>query len=312
MVTLKDIAKAAGVAVSTVSYSLNNDIRIPDETRRKVISIAEQMGYTGKSGRRKESGYFRQIVLCLNSIGGEIYPQIVSALKKVLNFGNCELLIYIGKDVSRLKWVDGLIILNSEVEDKEVERVAQRRIPIVFMDRDVEISDTASITLDNYKGLYKITEMLLDKGAKNFAFVNGPQGSYESQDRFSGFSDVLTDRHIAKKNIISLQSDFTYDGGVNASRYLLGLTSLPDAIVCANDEMAWGVIDGLHIGTETAHSVTVTGFDGIMTSGKKYITASADRTHWGSIVGYTMLQWLERIPPEQKHIKVPVEVVVRY
>ncbi|MEG2158725.1 MAG: LacI family DNA-binding transcriptional regulator, partial [Clostridia bacterium] len=70
MITIKDIATAANVATSTVSYALNNDPRIPEETKHKIMKIAKDLGYQGKSGKKIGQGYSRQVVLCLNSING--------------------------------------------------------------------------------------------------------------------------------------------------------------------------------------------------------------------------------------------------
>ena len=120
MITLKDVAQKAGVAVSTVSYALNNDPRIPEDTKQRIMSIAQEIGYTGKSGKKPQQGYLRQVVLCLNTISGKIYTEIANALKSVLNVSNCELMIYVGANISKIKWMDGLFVLNSKVETSDI------------------------------------------------------------------------------------------------------------------------------------------------------------------------------------------------
>lgn len=311
MITLKDIAEKANVAVSTVSYALNNDPRIPDDTKRRVIEVAQSLGYTGKSGRKRNQGYLRQAVLCLNSMNGDIYTEIVYALKSVLNVSNCELMIYIGANISKIKWMDGLFVLNSSVDTSEIEEVTRRRIPVVVMDRDIAIDGATNVTLDNFHGCYNVTKTLIDRGAKTFAFIGGHNRSYESTSRYEGFCQALNDSMLQSKSTIVLQSDFTYDGGINVSHYLLELARLPDAIVCANDETAMGVYDGLKSkGLE--NKVMLAGFDG--TAPKfpfHYVTAKAEHKHWGAIAAYAMLQMFDHAKAEQK-IKVPVEVVEYY
>ena len=184
MVTLKDIAQKAQVAVSTVSYVLNNDPRIPDETKQRVIEAAQELGYTGKSGRKRNHGYQRQMMLCLHSISGIIYPEIVSTLKSVLNVSNCELVIYVGENITNLKWMDGLFVLNSSVSTEDIREVISRRIPVVMMDRDDLIDGAVNVTLDNYKGGYDVTTSLINRGARSFAFVGGPNTSVESKNRW--------------------------------------------------------------------------------------------------------------------------------
>ena len=311
MITLKDIAAKAEVAVSTVSYALNNDSRIPEETKHRVMQAAQELGYTGKSGRKRNQGYLRQAVLCLNSMNGEIFTEIVNSIKSVLNVSNCELMVYVGANIPRIKWMDGLFVLNSNVETADIEEITRRRIPVVMMDRDVTMDGATNVTLDNFNGCYNVTMELIKRGAKNFAFVGGPNRSFESKSRYDGFCQALTDSLLHRRSSIVLQSDFTYEGGVNVSHYLLELPHLPDAIVCANDETAMGIYDGLK-SKGLQDKVMLAGFDGIAPKTPfHYVTAKAERKHWGAIAAYSMLQMYDHVKTEQK-IKIPVEVVEFY
>lgn len=312
MITLKDVAQKAGVAVSTVSYALNNDPRIPEETKNRVMETAKELGYIGKSGRKHSQGYLRQAVLCLNSMRGDIFTEIVKSLKSVLNVSNCELLIYVGTNISNIKWMDGLFVLNSKVETSDIEEVTRRRIPVVMMDRDVTLYGATNVTLDNFDGCYHVTKKLLDRGAKSFAFIGGSNRSFESKDRYEGFCKALDDAKLQRNNAITLQSDFTYDGGVNVSRYLLEMPTLPDAIVCANDETAMGVYDELKSkGLE--NKVMLAGFDGAAPKSPfRYVTAKAEHKHWGAIAAYSMLQMFDRVKTTEQKIKIPVEVMEYY
>lgn len=311
MITLKDIAQRANVAVSTVSYVLNNDPRIPEETKQRVIAAAQELGYAGKSGRRHQHGYQRQLMLCLHSISGIIYPEIVSTLKSVLNVSNCELVIYVGENITRLKWMDGLFVLNSSVSTADIEEITRRRIPVVLMDRDDTVDGAVNVTLDNFKGGYDVTMSMINHGAKSFAFVGGPNTSVESKERYNGFSRALTDNRLQSKNTTVLQSDFTFEGGVSVSRFLLEKSSLPDAIVCANDETAMGIHSELkRKGLDG--KVMLAGFDGLKPpTDFPYVTAKAERKHWGAIAAYSMLQMYDHVMTEQK-IKIPVEIVEYY
>ncbi len=311
MITLKDIAQRANVAVSTVSYALNNDPRIPEETKNRVMQAAKELDYTGKSGRRRSHGYQRQLVLCLHTISGIIFPEIISTLKSVLNVSNCELVIYVGENITNLKWMDGLFVLNSGVTTAAIKEVIQRRIPVVMMDRNETIDGAVSVTLDNFKGGYDVTMAVIESGARSFTFVGGPNTSVESKDRYEGFCQALADSHLQSKNTVVLQSDFTYEGGVSVCHFLLEKATLPDAIICANDETAMGIHD------EFARKgldgkVLLAGFDGLKPpSNFRYITAKAERKHWGAIAAYSMLQMYDHVATEQK-IKIPVEIVQYY
>lgn len=311
MVTLKDVAEKAEVAISTVSYALNNDPRIPEETKHRVLQVAKDLGYSGKSGRKRSQSYLRQVVLCIASLTGGVYTKIANAIKSVLNVSNVELLVYVGSNIPRIKWLDGLFVLNSNVETSDVEEIARRRIPVVMMDREVTVDGCVNVTTDGFNGCYNVTKELILRGAKTFAFVGGPKRSFESRVRYDGFCKALADFQLQSKDTALLQSDFTYEGGINVSHYLLEMPSLPDAIVCANDETAMGIYDGLK-SKDMQNKVMLAGFDGFAPKTPfNYVTAKVEHQHWGAIAAYSMLQMFDHVKTEQK-IKIPVEIVEYY
>lgn len=309
MIKLIDIAKHLGLSVTTVSYSLNNDPRIPAQTKQRVIDAAKELGYTGKSGGKAGKDYFKQVVFCVNSLTGGIYNEIATAMKYTLKINNCGLMIYLGSDITQIKWMDGLVILNSKVSNEDIFKITSRRIPVILMDRETEIYGAVNITLDNFNGCRAATQCAIDAGARNFAFIGGPKESYESQYRYNGFCNALESNGISTSNTIVLQTDFTYEGGLNACRFVLEHNSELDAIVCANDETAMGIIAGLK--TDNIHKdIIVTGFDGIKpyTSPNKFITAKADHKHWATTSSYSILQMFKN-SSGQIFKKIPVDIV---
>ncbi len=309
MVKLVDIAEHLGLSVTTVSYSLNNDPRIPAATKRRVLEAAEKLGYHGKSGRARGGDYLKQVVLCLNSLRGGIYTEIIEAMKDALTLNNCDLMVYVGCDVSRIKWLDGLFVLNSKVDSEDIAKITARGIPVILMDRETEIGGAVNVTLDNFNGCKTVTQCAIDAGAKTFAFIGGPKESFESGYRFNGFKSALAENGLTDKNTLVLQTDFTYDGGLNACRFVLENTSLPDAVVCANDETAMGIIAGFKAGN-VKKDIIVTGFDGVKkyNAPNRFITAKADHTHWAASSSYSMLQNFEHISNTAIK-KIPVKIM---
>lgn len=309
MVKLIDIAKFLGLSVTTVSYSLNDDPRIPAATKQRVIEAARKLGYAGKSGRFADKDYLRQVVLCINSLGGEIYSDIVYTMEKSLALNNCELMIYLGTEITKLKWLDGLFVLNPKISGDDIAKIAARRIPVVLMDRDEHPDNVNVVTLDNFNGCYNTTSAAVNAGARTFAFIGGPKESFESRYRYEGFSKALADNGLQHRGILVLQTDFTYEGGITACRFLLENGNLPDAIVCANDETALGIIAGLKAGGVTKN-IIVTGFDGVKpaeTFPVRYITARVDHKHWATTSVYSLIHTIEH--EEHQNIKIPVQTV---
>lgn len=292
MITIKDIAKASGVAPSTVSYALNNDSRIPDETKNKVLAAAQQLGYKGRSGKKPVATEKKQIVLCINSFSGTIYEELTQAIREVLKSSGCEFLLYLDKNVTDLKSVDGILMLNSRISNDSIKELVRRKIPVVVMDRNENIDGTVSVTLDNRSGCYAVTKRAIALGAKTFCFVSGPNASYESKDRFAGFKAALEEAGI--DNFIQLPGDFTIESGKRAATFMLS-SRLPDAIVCANDEMAEGVYSVISASDQPVPLLC--GFDGTYKElDHNFITAKASRSDWGHNAAYVLLNLLSGAP----------------
>lgn len=308
MVTLKDIAKKTGFSVSTVCYSLNNDHRIPEETRHIVQEAASALGYSKKPQAKKLAVYKKFVVFCLNSMNGIIYTELFNTIHRVLHLSNCKVLIYLGSDITSLKWMDGLIVLNPNVKDSDIREVANRKIPVVVMDRVSPINGVSSVYIDNYGGMHALTDYIINKkGAKTFAFVSGPQNSTESSRRFDGFIDCLKENGIEFNETLHYHGDFTTDSGYIIAESSLFHNPLPDAIVCANDEMALGILAaykdyGLSIG-----KTLISGFDGSSTRKHAgFITCKCNREHWGSVAAYVLAQMFAKVKSEKT--KIPVEL----
>lgn len=308
MVKLKDIAKHLGLSVSTVSYSMNNDPRIPAATKQRVLDAAEELGYIGRSGKGTGTDYKKQVVLCVNSLSGSIYSNIIDSLNTSLSLNGCELVIYLGTEISRLKWFDGLFVLNPKISDEEIRRVVARKIPVVVMDRETDDADVSCVTVDNFNGCNAVTKAAIDAGARSFMFVGGPTESYESRYRYEGFLKALSDSLLSGGNRGVLQTDFTYEGGLNACRYVLSGDKCPDAIVCANDETAMGIIDGLKANPDVLGKIIVTGFDGSAPAQPvKFLTARADHKYWATTAVYTLMPMFTRFG--KTNVKIPVSII---
>ena len=309
MVKLQDIANLTGLSIATVSYSLNNDPRIPDDTKHIVLEAAQKLGYKGKAGKRITEHQTKQIVLCLNTVSGEVFTTIIDAMRNTLNLNQCELLVYLGSDISNIKGVDGLIILNSKVSNDDIDKIASRHIPMVLMDREHSFRHSVCVTADNFQGGYEVTRYALSSGAQSFVFVGGPQESFESKLRYDGFISALSSANLVN-NTFTIQTDFTYDGGFTASRFILENNKNVDAIVCANDEIALGILAGLKK-RGLDKKIIVTGFDGTtsaLSPSPKFATAKIDHKYWATTSAYVMIQMLSNI--NQKSIKIPAELII--
>lgn len=310
MVKLIDIAKELNFSVSTVSYALNNDHRIPLETRELIQNKGKEMGYVGRAGQtHNRNSEMKQIVVCFYSINGDLYTEVFNAIHHILHISNCKTLIYCGNKVDNIDWIDGLICLNAKIDKKQIETLTYRKVPVILLDREDKIPYVSNVVIDNYNGSYALVKRFIEKGCKKFIYVSGPLNNTDALLRQKGFIDCLKDNNLYSSDIITYRGDFTKQSGINIANNILSLNLKSDAIICANDEMAEGVMDVLiERGLKIGKDIYVGGFDGI--ANKKYlgfITCSYNISNRGSLAAYTLLRLFEN--NNDTTIKIPVEII---
>jgi Transcriptional regulators len=282
MITIKDVAKEAGVSIATVSHVLNNTGRANEDTWKRVRQAAEDLGYIPNSLAQsllskktniigiiisdisnlynasfikylniyaKESGYF----LLIGSTEGHLEEE-----KEIVDS-------FIGKNVEALIIAPHNYCEESFYEEI-LEKVRKRRIPLLFANMNFPTIKTSFVVPDLEEGEYLVTKYLLDSGLKDLIFIGGDMSHYYTGIKYKGFTRALEEYKINynMKNYIECGQNYNFNDGRTAVKKYLGANGLPEAFVVANDVMAYGVIKGLkEIGLKVPEDVSVVGFDDI-------------------------------------------------
>lgn len=276
MVTIKDVAKEAGVAISTVSNVLNQVDKVSEEKKNKVLAAVEKLKYVpNMNARFLKTNKKNTIGLFLPSIQGDFYRMLTQAIHMQCRLKGYLLNIYIsnentGEEIYSMitsSGVEGAIVLNECLDEEYTERVALTRLPIVFIDRAVTGNRISSVVLDNTEGATMAMEYLIKQGHRRIGYIHGIMNS-DDEARFRAFRKVMNKYSLPVDERIILRGYFEEAVAYSEMRVLLLKgTPMPDAFFCANDEMAWGCIKAL---TETGHNVpedvSVVGFDDITLS----------------------------------------------
>lgn len=282
--TLKEIASMAGVSVATVSYVLNNTAQVSDETRKKVEKIIKETGYRSnilaKSLRRNESflvgviveditvWHTAYIIDGINEIAeARGYNTILSNLR-LLNkiesqfehISNYQKDIDKALDVMIGMQVDGIIYVG--MHDRKISHILQNiKKPVVYCYCYTE-GEGSSVRYSNEKTIYQMTQMLIEKGHKEFGVINGLKESEPASLRFDGFKKALKEAGILLKPENITCGNWKYREGREAAKKLLEKSDRPTAIVAMNDDMAVGVCDAAkELGFKIPDDISVTGFD---------------------------------------------------
>ncbi len=276
MVTIKDVAKEAGVAISTVSNVLNGVDIVSEEKKLKVFAAVEKLKYVpNMNAKFLKSNKKNTIGLFLTSIQGDYYRMLLQAVHLQCKIRGYLLNIFVSNENTSdeiysmiiSSGVEGAIVLNERLQDEYIDRIAQTKLPIVFIDREYCDMGMSSVTIDNTEGVTLAIEYLIKQGHRRIGYIHGIY-NFDDEARYAAYVNVLKKYNLPLDESIILRAYFEEAVAYSEMRVLLlkGI-EIPDAFFCANDEMAIGCIRAI---TDNGHNVpedvSIIGFDNIMLS----------------------------------------------
>lgn len=274
-VTIKDVAKAAGVSISTVSNAINNvDVLHPD-TKQHILEVAESLDYIPNlTGRNLKAQATNVIGLFINSMKGPYYSMLTDSIYWACKKYGYELNIFISDKAENMmanilgKRVDGAVILNEYIEDRQVKMLSDNEIPTVFIDREKKGKYISSVVFDSYHEGELAARYLLELGHKTFIYMKGVEHNYDNIERQRGFQTILKQAGIPLPEECMLEGLFEREAAYNSMRDFLETgKELPDAIFAANDVSAIGTIEALlEEGVRVPEQVSVMGCDDVETA----------------------------------------------
>lgn len=253
-VTIKDIAKALGVSIATVSRAMSNSPEIKSETRERVLEMARELRY-------KPNIWARNLQQRQNNLIGVVvpefitffFPEIIMGIQEIVNplgfqvliCQSCESSEMERKNVEMLErnMVDGLIVsVTKESKNHDLfERLIAENMPIVFVNRVFEDLRASRIVIDDHKWAYKAVEHLIKAGYRKIAHLAGNEHLSVTKGRIQGYIDALSDHGIPYDPRLLMHVGVQQQVAKVGLRYLLSLKDKPDAIFAVNDPVAIGV-----------------------------------------------------------------------
>lgn len=266
MVGIKDIAKAAGVSISTVSNVLNGKKNVGEDTRECILQLCKEMSYyPNAAGKTLKSGPSDTILFNFSDFDRSFYLRIIKGISDYVNDNDFDLIICTEKSSEkymRSNLTSGAIILDAKMKDNVLNTIASDHYPMITLDRVIENPYIKSIVVNNYNPMYEMVEKLVDMGYRRFGFIGGPEHTADNQERYKAFSDVLEKNNIIflRKNYFS--GDYREKSGYSAAKIFMLGEELPEVFVCANDHMAIGAMKAFREnGLRIPEDIGVTGFD---------------------------------------------------
>jgi DNA-binding LacI/PurR family transcriptional regulator len=267
----EDVAARAGVSRSTVSRVFTPGARVAEETRRRVLRAAREVGYRADAPVPERAA--RQTVgLVMGALDNPFYNTVMTAFLSRLQRRDVQTLCYVAEDLETAEdcvsalldnRVDAIIAAALGARSSAIAACADAGVPLILFNRAVEADGVSSVQTDNVAGGRTVADFLFRAGHRKFSFINGLDGSSTNRDRLRGFTEHLA--ACGATAPMQEYGEYTYEGGREAAKRLMCAAEPPDAIFCANDIMAFGVLDCLRgdLGLRTPQDVSVIGFDDV-------------------------------------------------
>jgi len=253
-VSIKDIARAAGVSHSTVSRALRNSALIRPATRERIQGIAREMGYSPDTiARSLVTGRTRTVGIVVTTITDPFVAELVHGIENhALPSGYSTILASSGGEperevaaveMLRAKRVEAVIVTSSRVGALYLERLEAQEVPVVLINDHTSQAapTTCSVTVDNRGGGRLATEHLVGLGHRRIAYVAAAPGHYDGVERQTGYRQALDAASIPQDPGLVLAGDGRADGGERAFAALQTLAEPATAVFCYNDMTAIGL-----------------------------------------------------------------------
>jgi len=284
MLSSKEIARRAGLSQPTVSRILNGFPGVKEETRKRVLQIVQESGYTPNAlARGLATRRTRSLGLVVSNITNPFYPEFVDAVEQACSARGYQMLLWTthrNKDVDQpfidsilQRRVEGCIFASVLNTSPALEGLIQRGFPVVLANRYLLNTRSDTVISDNELGGRVLTDHFLGLGHRRIGFVQGHPETTTSQDRESGYRQALAAAGLSVDASCIYQGDFTRETAYQTGRLIAALPDRPTALIAADDLTAIGLMDGLWDGgLLVPKDVALAGFDDIALSSSRYIS----------------------------------------
>ena len=252
--TIKDVAKLAGVSISTVSRVMNNSKPVSPEARKKVLDAIHKLDF--KPNELARSLVMRKsnlVGVIVEDIGIEYMAQLIRGIEEIGRVYKYDILLSssYGEETSlensidflATKQVEGLVIITENISAEVLVKLRERRIPFVLLDKYHVYKNVHSVKIDYKKEEYKLIKSLIDEGHEKIAYINDINDNIVNKNMVEGYRQALKESSF-EEFIVNIDNNKS-DDGYNIGSEIADLSKKVgvSAVSCVNDEVAIGLIN---------------------------------------------------------------------
>ena len=251
--TIKDVAKMAGVSISTVSKFINGG-NVLEENRTQIEQAIETLNYQVNTvARGMKTRKTMSIGVLIPSLADYYGVSILSYIDQELYANGYSMIIcdYNQSDPAGAsdkinflinKQIDGIIMQPMNVRQEDIDRAAKADVPIVFVDMEYPTVSCDSVTIDNVDIAYRITRHLIENGHKRIGFIGGTEGYNTTDDRVAGYRKALEESHLPVDPDLLYLENVSEESGFMAMMHFMQKKDRPTAVFASGNDLTCGAV----------------------------------------------------------------------
>ncbi len=324
-VTIREVARATGLSVATISRVLNGLGPVREETRRKVLEEAERLQWVPHGAARAlNTKKTKNLGVLLPDMHGEFFSEVIREIDLAARRHDYHVLVSSShSDPAEMQAVlralhgrvDGVIVMWPSSAAPRLGKQLLARMPAVLLN-GVSRDRIDSLAIDNHGGAVAMMRHLVALGHRRIAFLEGPAGNYDADERLRGYRDVVRAARCERRPEWEIEGDFSEESGFRAGEAFRALRSLPSAVFAANDAMAMGFLSAVQAeGLRVPGDLALAGFDDIPMSRYAAPPLTSVRVPIGALGARAVERLLASLesasPRPPRHETFPTELIVR-
>lgn len=304
-ITIKDIARMAGVSIATVSRVINNSKPVNEDVRQRVLEAMEQTKFRPNAIARnliKNQSFLLGVML--PEVKNTVMDSLIDGINHISRLHGYNVVIVLtgGTLENELHYynlfremrVDGIVVATTQIQDELLELIGVAQIPCIMVGRDSRPKSIPSVHVDNFSAAYEAATYLIRQGHRQIGMLRVANGDTAAgKHRFEGFRKALDEAHLPLREEWIIEGGVSVEEGAASMQKICETGVLPTAVFCATDRMAIGAINYLtESNIKVPEDISVFGFDDIDMASivrPKLSTVSYSATEIGLTAGRNLI-----------------------
>ena len=326
-VTIKDVAKQAGVSISTVSRVINNSKPVTDEVKQRVLEVIRRTGYIPNPLARSLVTKKSQLIgVIVPEVSDSFVNEMLDGIEEVAKMYDYEILLantYSDKEqemkslnLLRAKQIEGIVMISNKIDNDHIEYINSLSIPATYISKTAREYDINSVDISNKNATYDMTKYLIDKGHKEIAFImTSKDKTILESERLLGYEKAIIGNNLKLDEKLIRYAGIEYEDGYESMMELLDENIVPQAVFVTGDEAAIGAINALNDrGYSVPDDVSVAGFSDVKIARiyrPKLTTVHQPLYDIGAVAIRMVIKLINNESLDEKKVELPYRIIER-